>query len=327
MAENSTALPPENTEHSQFGRNAPPYLEIGCVVCGKYRVDKMVGGGGFGQVYSVVDERSGATLAMKIESERHEPARLVLEYRVLSALQGTPHIPYFFACGSFRNFNYIVMELLGENLSELRRQQRKHRLSVATVTRVSKQCCNALKAIHDIGFIHRDVKPSNLCIGLRDRSRVVHLIDFGIARQYRHHSGIVRKERQYAGFRGTMRYVSLTVHERREQGPVDDLWSLFYSIVELIEGTLPWRNLPEPDTIALCKQKTSFNELGRLLPPEMEKLFHYLETLQYHHFPDYSLILDILQSSEPPGTTENEPYDWEKRMKKTKPRRSTNHKR
>uniref|UniRef100_A0A914RT70 Uncharacterized protein n=1 Tax=Parascaris equorum TaxID=6256 RepID=A0A914RT70_PAREQ len=46
------------------------------------------------------------------------------------------------------------MELLGQNLSELRRQQRKHRLSVATVTRISKQCCNALKAIHDIGFIH-----------------------------------------------------------------------------------------------------------------------------------------------------------------------------
>ncbi|VDM44873.1 unnamed protein product [Toxocara canis] len=298
----------------RFGRNAPPYLEIGQVVCGKYHVEKIIGGGGFGQIYRVIDEmslfqRSGSIFAMKIESQHHEPARLVLEHKVLINLQGTPHIPYF--------VRFLCM------LFELRRQQRKHRLSVATVMRVGKQCCSALKAIHDIGYIHRDVKPSNLCVGLRERCRMIHLIDFGIARQYRHQSGIVRKERQYAGFRGTMRYVSLTVHERREQGPVDDLWSLFYSLVELIEGSLPWKNLPEADTIALCKQKTSFEQLGRLLPVEMEKFFQYLQTLLYHHFPDYTLIVDILQSCEPAGTTGDDPYDWEQNANVRKTRRST----
>ncbi|VDK19294.1 unnamed protein product, partial [Anisakis simplex] len=192
----------------KFGRNAPPYLKNGIILFQKYRIENMIGGGGFGQVYRMVDEvglekfkRTGTRLAMKIELEQHEPARMVLEHKVLMALQGTPHIPYFVnmstakhslglgvgmrwtmsvstrfpnissrfltiliwwwrlhlsvGCGSYESFNYIVMELLGSNLSELRRQQRRRRFTVATVMRVGKQCCAALKSVHDIGYIHR----------------------------------------------------------------------------------------------------------------------------------------------------------------------------
>lgn len=43
--------------------------------------------------------------------------------------------------------------------------------------------------------------------------------------------GKIRKPRHYAGFRGTLRYVSLTVHSRAETGPCDDLIAWFYSLV------------------------------------------------------------------------------------------------
>lgn len=61
------------------------------------------------------------------------------------------------------------------------------------------------------------MKPSNICIGLQSNERTIYIVDFGMARKYRFDDGMVRKERYYAGFRGTMRYVSVTVHERRDQ--------------------------------------------------------------------------------------------------------------
>lgn len=50
----------------------------------------------------------------------------------------------------------------------------------------------------------------------------------------------LREPRKTAPFRGTIRYCSLNVHRRDEQGRHDDLWSLLYMTAEMILGTLPW---------------------------------------------------------------------------------------
>uniref|UniRef100_A0A183EE00 Protein kinase domain-containing protein n=1 Tax=Gongylonema pulchrum TaxID=637853 RepID=A0A183EE00_9BILA len=100
---------------------------------------------------------------------------------------------------------------------------------------------------------------------LQSHRRTIYIVDFGMARQYRLGDGLVRKERYYAGFRGTMRYVSVTVHERRDQGPTDDIWSLFYSLIELFQGSLPWTATTEPNDIAKFKINVKFDEFGRLI--------------------------------------------------------------
>jgi tau tubulin kinase len=82
-----------------------------------------------------------------------------------------------------------------------------------------------------------------------------------MTRRFREQNGEFRKSRTYAGFRGTLRYVSLTVHERRDQGPVDDFWSLLYSIIELCEGSLPWKSIEDDDDMALKKKKTPIEEM------------------------------------------------------------------
>lgn len=50
----------------------------------------------------------------------------------------------------------------------------------------------------------------------------------------------LREPRKTAPFRGTIRYCSINVHHRDEQGRHDDLWSLLYMTAEMILGTLPW---------------------------------------------------------------------------------------
>lgn len=49
------------------------------------------------------------------------------------------------------------------------------------------------------------------------------------------------KERENVGFRGTARYASIQAHFGKELGRVDDLWSLFYMVIEFLTGTLPWK--------------------------------------------------------------------------------------
>ncbi len=53
----------------------------------------------------------------------------------------------------------MVMELLGENLSELRRKQSDGKFSVGTTVRLGQQMLRAIEAIHDLGYLHRDIKP------------------------------------------------------------------------------------------------------------------------------------------------------------------------
>uniref|UniRef100_A0A915PW21 non-specific serine/threonine protein kinase n=1 Tax=Setaria digitata TaxID=48799 RepID=A0A915PW21_9BILA len=303
--------PQYDKRHQPHGRRAPQYFKEGQVIDYKFRVDKMIGGGGFGQIYRVIDERTKSALAIKIEPEDHEPGRIILEQKVMLKLRGTPNIPQFYASGNFCGYNFIVMQILGRNLSDLRKRQPKRRLSVPTVSRVGLQSVTALKAVHDIGYIHRDVKPSNICIGLYSHKRTIYVIDFGMARQYRFDDGMVRKQRYYAGFRGTMRYVSVTVHERRDQGPVDDFWSLFYSLIELVQGFLPWSALVEPNEIAKFKKNVIFDEFGRFVPKEMETIMKHLSQLHYHQIPDYTFLIGKFNTMLPKDVPDNLEYDWE----------------
>uniref|UniRef100_A0A0R3PLK6 non-specific serine/threonine protein kinase n=1 Tax=Angiostrongylus costaricensis TaxID=334426 RepID=A0A0R3PLK6_ANGCS len=241
------------------GKNAPQYLDKGVVLGKKYRIEKMIGGGGFGQIYRATD----IVLAAKVEPQSEDAGRMVLEQMVLTKLVGTRHSPKLYASGWLNNYNFIVMQMLGRNLTDLRKAQTERRFSVHTTVRVGIQVVEALKFVHDLGYLHRDVKPSNMCVGIGEHRRIIYLVDFGMTRQFRLPSGDLRKERAYAAFRGTMRYVSLAVHERKEQGPVDDLWSVYYTLIELAEGSLPWRTITEHDEIFQLKRRLTFRDLCR----------------------------------------------------------------
>ena len=101
------------------------------------------------------------------------------------------------------------------------------------------QILKAIESIHEVGFLHRDIKPSNFAIGKTiSQMKKVYMLDFGLARQYTNAAGEVRPPRAAAGFRGTVRYASVNAHKNKEMGRHDDLWSLFYMLVEFITGKL-----------------------------------------------------------------------------------------
>lgn len=69
-------------------------------------------------------------------------------------------------CGRMPTYNYIIMSLLGPSIADLRRLIPEQRFTLPTAIRLAVECLAAVANVHKIGFVHRDVKPSNFAIGL-----------------------------------------------------------------------------------------------------------------------------------------------------------------
>lgn len=289
-------------------------LQPGHVVKERWKVVKKIGGGGFGEIYEGLDLITREQVALKVESARQPKQVLKMEVAVLKKLQGKEHICRFIGCGRNDRFNYVVMQLQGRNLAELRRAQPRAAFSLSTSMRLALQILRSIESIHSVGFLHRDIKPSNFSMGrLPYNCRKVYMLDFGLARQYTTATGEVRAPRAAAGFRGTVRYASINAHKNREMGRHDDLWSLFYMLVEFVNGQLPWRKVKDKEQVGLMKEKYDHRLFLKHLPSDLKQFLDHIQSLEYADKPDYQMLISLFERSmKRRGVKESDPYDWEK---------------
>lgn len=289
-------------------------LSVADVVRDRWKVTRKIGGGGFGEIYEVLDQLSQATVALKVESAQQPKQVLKMEVAVLKKLQGKDHVCRFVGCGRNDRFNYVVMELQGRNLADLRRTMTRATFSVSTTLRLGKQILEAIESIHSVGFLHRDIKPSNFAMGrLASTCRCCYMLDFGLARQFTNSSQEVRPPRPVAGFRGTVRYASINAHKNKEMGRHDDLWSLFYMLVEFMVGQLPWRKIKDKEQVGNLKETYDHRLMLKHLPSEFSTFLDHILTLDYFTKPDYQLLMSVFENAmKSHNVLENDPYDWEK---------------
>ncbi|XP_047098767.1 tau-tubulin kinase homolog Asator isoform X3 [Schistocerca piceifrons] len=289
-------------------------LQPGHVVKERWKVVRKIGGGGFGEIYEGLDLVTKEQVALKVESARQPKQVLKMEVAVLKKLQGKEHVCRFIGCGRNDRFNYVVMQLQGKNLAELRRAQPRGAFSLSTTLRLGLQILKAIDSIHQVGFLHRDIKPSNFSVGrLPYTCRRVYMLDFGLARQYTTATGEVRAPRAAAGFRGTVRYASINAHKNKEMGRHDDLWSLFYMLVEFVNGQLPWRKIKDKEQVGLMKEKYDHRLLLKHLPSDLRQFLDHIQSLTYEDKPDYQMLIGLFERCmKRRGVKETDPYDWEK---------------
>ena len=154
---------------------------------GRYRIDRLIGRGGMGDVYRAEDMELGRVIALKILPEHlvgdpDRVARFIQEARTASALNH-PHVVSIYDIGqgasgeTGRPVHFIAMELVaGETLRSLldrRGADLRHVLDYAA------QAADALAAAHAAGIIHRDLKPENLMVA---DGGYVKVLDFGLAK-------------------------------------------------------------------------------------------------------------------------------------------------
>ncbi|XP_016310518.1 tau-tubulin kinase 2 isoform X2 [Sinocyclocheilus anshuiensis] len=296
------------------GQEQTDILSTGILVKERWKVLKKIGGGGFGEIYEALDLMNRTSVALKAESAQQPKQVLKMEVAVLKKLQGKDHVCRFVGCGRNDLFNYVVMELQGRNLADLRRSMNRGTFTVSATLRLGLQILEAIESIHSVGFLHRDIKPSNFAMGrFPSTCRTCYMLDFGLARQFTNSCQEVRPPRPVAGFRGTVRYASINAHKNKEMGRHDDLWSLFYMLVEFLVGQLPWRKIKDKEQVGKLKETYDHRLMLKHLPPEFNVFLEHISNLDYFTKPDYQLLRTVFENSmRTYNVVENDPYDWER---------------
>ena len=129
------------------------------------------------------------------------------------------------------------MEILGKDISHYFKIFKKFNLK--NLLELSLQCVNILERIHEKGVVHRDIKPENIMLGNGDKNNLVYIVDFGISKFFLKKNKHIHFKKNKS-FVGTTRYASIAAHNGYELGRKDDLESLFYVILFLYKGALPW---------------------------------------------------------------------------------------
>ena len=274
-----------------------------------------LGRGQFAEVYAASDaERGGALVAIKIESEHRTSAR---EGRVMRAMAGKAHFVELLSESSHEGKPFLAMELVGENLADLRGRRSGGRFGARTTSAIAVAMLEALESVHEAGYVHRDIKPGNVCIGNgKDGMKRLYLIDFGLARKYTDDAGKPLPEREDATFRGTTTYASVYAHEHKEQSARDDLFSALYVLAEAHEGVLPWKSGEEK------KSKQDVERLKKVCvkdpkvlcptqgcPAPIENFARAISTLKYGETPNYAELRAPFEAVI--RDSGDAPLDWE----------------
>ena len=161
-----------------------PGTRIGTQI-GRFRILKMIGEGGFGEVWLAEQtEPVRRRVAIKIIKRGMDSAQVVARFeaeRQALAMMEHPNIARVYDGGETDEGRlYFVMELVkGMPITEY---CERRKLGLAERIRLFSQVCAGVQHAHQKGVIHRDLKPSNVLVGEVDGNPVAKVIDFGIAK-------------------------------------------------------------------------------------------------------------------------------------------------
>ena len=164
-----------------------------------------------------------------------------------------------------------------------------------------------LENLHNIGYIHLDLKPDNVLLASKDmqsaRSKLLFLIDLGVSRKYRNVDGQHVQFQLDLPFTGNVIFASVNSFLNHELSRRDDLESLMYMLAYLGQGQLPWLGLMKDNCLSVQtsmvkeqKMRLKGEELCKDLPRPFAMLFNYARGLEFEQKPDYGYMRRGLKS-------------------------------
>ena len=217
----------------------------------KYKINSLLGQGGFGSVYKATQLSTGQDVAIKVMKPGNEAdsqsivERFRREMR-LCAKFSHPNIVRLIDSGHEQDEGmFTVFEFVpGHTLHKLPTEN--NRLSPAQAKDLMLQVLDALACAHDHGVLHRDLKPDNIMISQTRRGFHVKLLDFGISTLFGEAASDLSRITATKGFVGTYAYTSPEHLHGKELTPASDLYSWGLIFLECLQG----RRVMAGETIA-----------------------------------------------------------------------------
>ncbi|XP_020901253.1 casein kinase I [Exaiptasia diaphana] len=271
------------------------------IVGGKYKLIRKIGSGSFGDIYLALNITNGEELAVKLESQKARHPQLLYESKLYRMLHGGIGIPKMKWFGQEKEYNVLVMELLGPSLEDLFNFCSRD-FSMKTVLMLADQMIGRIEFVHNKNFIHRDIKPDNFLMGTNKHCNKLYLIDFGLAKRYRD-----SRTKQHITYRedknltGTARYASINAHLGIEQSRRDDMESLGYVLMYFNRNNLPWQGLKAQtkkqkyEKISEKKMSTPVEVLCKGFPAEFAMYLNYCKGLRFDEAPDYMYLRQLFR--------------------------------
>jgi eukaryotic-like serine/threonine-protein kinase len=229
-------------------------VEIGAIIAGKYRVDRLIGTGGMGVVVAASQLALDRTVAIKlIRPELADNTmvveRLLREAKAVASIQ-SEHVARVLDVGTLESgVPFIVMEYLeGSDLETTLAQEGP--LPAADAVDFVLQACEAIAEAHRNGIVHRDLKPANLFVarlpGGRPSAKVV---DFGISKLVGLRA--IEPLTQPSNVVGSLYHMAPEQMRGEAVDARTDLWALGVLLFEMITGNKPFRDAAWP---AVCAE-------------------------------------------------------------------------
>ncbi|CAD5228992.1 unnamed protein product [Bursaphelenchus okinawaensis] len=307
-----------NNEVFKYERDTLIKNKLGLIVNKRYEIVQRIDAGAFGSTYVGEDLMNNRQrVAVKFDTGRPEFTRskrdenhLKYEFEVYKSalynegsdtVEGYAKVHWF---GYQYKHNILVMELLGASVASLFNFCNR-KFGWQTILSLAQQMLHRIRHLHYRGFIHRDIKPENFLMGLNQKETTCYLIDFGLARRYRYRNNEDRKLKHIPfkrgrSFIGTAKYASINSHRNVELSRRDDLESLGYVIIEMMNGSLPWKNICRRNQVSkqltfqrirVSKEQTNWRDVC----PPMADFIRYCREMSFTEEPDYDRVLFLLR--------------------------------
>ncbi len=244
--------------------------KLKAVFAQRYEFIRIIGSGGFAEVYQARDKLLERDVAIKILLDEHAQESAIVERFLreakLYAKLEHPHIIPIYDTGISEGNVFIVMKFIdGNSLKSLLQSQGK--IPLHLLPRITRGIASALDYIHCKGIIHRDIKPGNIII--EHQTQNVYLADFGIARtdasETLTHSGMIV---------GTPFYLSPEQIKGKMIDSRSDIYSLGATLYELVTGEPPFHGASALEILYqhINENPKAISSLAPDIPAAIEKI-------------------------------------------------------
>ncbi|WKN48332.1 serine/threonine-protein kinase [Nocardioides sp. Arc9.136] len=228
------------------------YPEVGERL-GSYSVGARIGTGGMGWVFEALDTRLNRQVALKViapqlAGDEGFRERFVREAQAQASLD-SPHVVHVYEHGDVDGRLYLVTQHVpdGDLAGQLRAHGAPPREAAVDIV---AQVAAGLADVHAAGFVHRDVKPSNVLLRRRESGVTAYLGDFGIVREAgADHTATA------AGTAGTPGFMAPELHSGAKAGPRTDVYSLGCLLWTTLTGSPPYDGSSEWEVVTAHRER------------------------------------------------------------------------